>query len=144
RFAHPLFLHSAEIHVVDGGIRDFLGLIELGELEQTRLGNLGDADMGGLAALGINMRPGQNPEERGFSDLRQSNNSGLHKPGIVAWERQLVTGDCWLEEPDGASRPSAQGTRAHARQECRGGELSVAAGLSWSSRSVGPAAAPRS
>ena len=68
-FAHAFFLHAGQIHILHGGVRDFLGVIQLGELQQPRLRNFRHSDVGGLRALGIHVRFGQDPKQRGFSNL---------------------------------------------------------------------------
>jgi hypothetical protein len=78
-FAHAFFLDAGKIDVLNGGVGDFLGVIEFGELREPGLGNLGHANVRGLRALGVHVSFGEDAEESSFSDLRQSNNSCLHK-----------------------------------------------------------------
>ena len=58
---------------------------QLGELLQPRLRHFRHAHVRRRSSrLPFDMRLRQNPEQRRLSDLRQSNNSRLHKPEIVA------------------------------------------------------------
>ena len=85
-FAHALFLDAGKIDVLHGGVGDFLRIIKFCELQKPRLGNFCYADMGGLCALGVNIRLGQDTEQSGFSYLGQSNNACLHEskdPSLV-------------------------------------------------------------
>ena len=54
-------------------------------LDETRLGNFGHAHVSALCAgLAFHAGFGEDAEEGGFSDLRQSDNSCLHKRGMLA------------------------------------------------------------
>jgi len=68
-FAHALFLYARQVDVLHGGVGDFFRIVELGKLFEAWLGDLGDADVRGLADFGVDMGFGKNAKERGFSDL---------------------------------------------------------------------------
>jgi len=68
-FAHALFLHAGEIHVLHRGVGDLLWVVELGKFAETRLGNLGNADVRRLAALRVHVGFGEDSKQRGLSDL---------------------------------------------------------------------------
>src|SRR5690349_2896199 len=79
RLAHALFLHAAQVHVIHRCIGDFLGTVELGQLQQPRLRDFGHAHVRRRRpALPLDVRLRQNAEQRRFPDLWQSNNSRLH------------------------------------------------------------------
>ena len=70
RIPHPLLLHSAKIDVLHSGIRNFLGIVKLSQLQQPRLRHLRHANPRLLPTLRqIHMRLRQNPEQRRLSNL---------------------------------------------------------------------------
>ena len=80
RVAVAVFLHASHVDVLHGGVGDFFWVVELGQLDEPRLGNFGYAHVRALrAGLAFDAGFGEDAEERGFSDLRQSDNSCLHK-----------------------------------------------------------------
>ncbi len=78
--------HDApDVDVLDGGIGHLFRLIERGQLIDARLRHARHAHMRGAARrLFVQMSPRENAEESCFAGLRQTHDSRLHEPQIVA------------------------------------------------------------
>jgi len=73
--------YSADVDVLDGGVGEFLGVVEVGELVEPIVGNFGDSDVGfarvGIGAFG-EADFGEDSEERGLADLGKTDDAGFH------------------------------------------------------------------
>ena len=75
----------ADVDVFDGGVREFLGLVDGGQPVEPVVGNLGDADVRFARigqGLGGKIRLGEHAEQGGLADLRESNDARFHESSL--------------------------------------------------------------
>ena len=81
-FFQRLLPDGADVDVLDGGVSEFLRIVERGQAIEAVVGNLGDADVG-LARVRESVlgevRLGQNVEQRCLAYLGQADDAGFHK-----------------------------------------------------------------
>ena len=77
--------NGAHVHVFDGGVGEFLGVVESGQLVEALVGNFGHADMR-LAGVRIRlfgeMRLGEDAKQRCLAYLGQADDAGFHGSGL--------------------------------------------------------------
>ncbi len=80
-FLQSFLADRADVHVLDGSVSQFLGIVKRGQPVEAVVGDFGDSSVG-FARISVcrrEMRFGENSEQRCFAYLRQANDASFHK-----------------------------------------------------------------